>query len=101
MISTEQVKPVMNRGEVAIGFEKRWIARHRLVQEIDCLQLVRRRRGKPQNIVGARIELESDEIGGWLVLNSESLSRCDFGVQSFGDFLRDLALDCEEIIQIA
>ena len=24
--------------ELAIGFEKRWIARHRLVQQIDCLQ---------------------------------------------------------------
>ena len=34
-------------------------------------------------------------------LNSQFLGRCDFGVQSFGDFLRDLTLDCEQIIQIA
>ena len=54
-----------------------------------------------QDIVGARIKLESDEIVGRLFLNGQSLSRCDFGVQSFGDFLRDLALDCEQIIQIA
>ncbi len=45
------------------------------------------------DIIGARIELESDEISGWLLLNGQSLRGCDFGVQSFGDLLRDLTLD--------
>ena len=102
MVKAKEVKLVMNPGERAIGFEKRRIPRYSLVQQIDCLQRVRApAKARPNDIIGARIELESDEIGGWLFLNGQSLSRCDFGVQSFGDFLRDLTLDCEQIIQIA
>ena len=36
---------------------------------------------------------QGDEITGWLLLNNQSLRGCDFGVQSFGDRLRDLTLD--------
>ena len=101
MVKPIEVKLVMNHRELAIGFEKRWVARHRLVQEIDCLQRILPPPGNSPNIVGARIELESDEIVGGLFLNGQSLGRCDFGVQAFGDFLRDLALDRKQIIQIA
>ena len=97
----QEVKLVMNYRELAIGFEKRWVARHRLVQEINCLQRILPPPGNSPNIVGPRIELESDEIVGGLFLNGQSLGRCDFGVQAFGDFLRDLALDRKQIIQIA
>ena len=54
-----------------------------------------------ENIIGARIELESDEIGWLVCLNRHFLSSRDFGVKLFGDFLRDLALDGEQIVQIA
>ena len=54
-----------------------------------------------KNIIGARIEIESNEIARRLALNGQFLSRCDFGVKLLGNFLRDLALDCEQIIQIA
>ena len=37
MVKIKEVKLVMRQGELAIGFEKRWIARHSLVQQIDCL----------------------------------------------------------------
>src|SRR5439155_11793610 len=82
MVEPKEVKVVMSRGEEAISFEKRRIARHRLVQEIDYLQhvLLRRPAANSPNIIGARIELEGDEIVGGLFLNSQSLSRCDFGV---------------------
>src|SRR6266487_2508940 len=57
-------------------------------------------RNSPE-IVGARIELESDEIVGGLFLNRQCLRCRDPGAQSFGDFLRDLALDSEQIVYIA
>ena len=38
MVKFKEVKLVMSKGERAIGFEKRWIARHSLVQQIDSLQ---------------------------------------------------------------
>ena len=67
MVKAKEVKLVMNPGERAIGFEKRWIARHSLVQQIDCLQRVRApAKARPNDIIGARIEIESDEISGWL-----------------------------------
>ena len=72
----------------AISFEKRRIARHRLVKQIDCPQRVRvPAKARPNDIIRARIEFESDEISGWLFLNSQSLHGCDFGVQSFSDLL--------------
>src|SRR5216117_4020623 len=86
MVKAKKVNLVMNPGERAIGFEKRRIPRYCLVQQINCPQRVRvPAKARPNDIIGARIELESDEIGGWLLLNSQSLRGCDFGVQSFGD----------------
>ena len=100
----KQVKMVVSRGELAIRLEKRWIACHSLIQQIDCLQPIRFRRAterrRQKEIVGTRVKIERDEVGGWLALNGQFLSSCDFGVQSFGDSLRNLALDGEQIIQI-
>ena len=101
---SQRSKAGHDAGELAIRLEKRWIARHRLVQQIDCLQQIGcRRYGK-----------SSSEIDSWreyrdrkrqdrplVALNGQFLSGGDFGVKLFGDFLRDLTLDCEQIIQIA
>ena len=38
MVEAKKVNLVMTPGELAIGFEKRWIARYSSVQQIDCLQ---------------------------------------------------------------
>src|SRR5437763_1320131 len=40
MVKPKEVKLVMNHRELAIGLEKRWVARHRLVQQIDCVQRI-------------------------------------------------------------
>ena len=37
MVEAKEVKLVMSYGELAIRFEKRWITRHSLVQQIDSL----------------------------------------------------------------
>src|SRR5205823_2558895 len=102
MVEAKEVKLIMNPGELTIGLEKRRIARHSLVQQIDCPQRVRApAKSRANDIIGARIELESDEISGWLLLNSQSLRGCDSGFQSLGDCLRDLALDGEQLVYIA
>src|SRR5207244_1918757 len=104
MVKSREVKLVMSPGELTIRIEKRWIARHGLVQQIDCLTEIRHpaAKGCPRkHMTGARIEIESDEITGRPPLNRQFLSRRDFGVKLLSDFLRDLALDGEQIVQIA
>src|SRR5205814_1883027 len=54
-----------------------------------------------KNIIGARIQIKSNEIPGRFALNSHFLSGCNFGMKLVSDFLRDLALDCEHVVQIA
>ena len=54
-----------------------------------------------KNIIGARIKIESNEIAGRFALNGKFFSGCDFGVKLLSDSLRDLALDCEHVVQIA
>ena len=72
----------------------------RPVQQIDCLQIILLPAltfHVKSKILGARIEIERGEIGGWPALNGQRLSGRDFGVKSLRDFLRDLALDCEQV----
>src|ERR1051325_1877961 len=99
------VKKAVHLGEEAVRLEKRGIARDSLVQQIDCLQQIRSAfatEGRRQKeILATRVKIECDEVSRWLALNGQFLSSRDPGVQSFGDSLRDLTLDCEQIIQIA
>src|SRR5207302_9358944 len=105
MVSAKKVKVAMSRGEPAVRLEKRWIARHSLVQQVDCLQPSRSRvateRRRQKQIAAARVKIERGKVGGWLALNGQFLSRCDFGVQPFCDSLRNLALDRKQVIRIA
>src|SRR5437762_59020 len=104
MVKAREVKLVMSPGELTIRIEKRWIARHGLVQQIDCLTEIRHpaAKGCPRkHMTGARIEIESDEIAGRPAVNRQSLSSRDFGAKPLSDFLRNLALDGEQIVQIA
>ncbi len=56
---------------------------------------------RPQNnVLGARVKVEGCEVGGWLALDGQFLSSRHFGVKLLSDFLRDLALDCEYVIQV-
>src|SRR6184192_3458120 len=104
MVKAREVKLVMSPGELTIRIEKRWIARNGLVQQIDCLTEIRHpaAKGCPRkHMTGARIEIESDEIAGRPALNRQSLSSRDFGAKPLSDFLRNLALDRKQVVQIA
>src|SRR5438132_107995 len=104
MVKSREVKLVMSPGELTIRIEKRWIARHGLVQQIDCVTEIRHpaAKGCPRkHMNGARIEIESDEIAGRPALNRQSLSSRDFGAKPLSDFLRNLALDRKQVVQIA
>src|SRR6266513_1928096 len=99
------VKEAVHLGEEAVRLEKRGIARHSLVQQIDRLQQI----GSPfategrgeKEILAACVKIECDEVGGWLALNGPFLSSRDLGVQAFRHSLRDLALDGKHVVQIA
>jgi hypothetical protein len=73
MVMAKEVKLIMRPGEIAIRIEKRWIARHRLVQQIDYLREIGER--APPIIICARIKLESDEIAGRFAFDRQFLSR--------------------------
>src|SRR4029453_1683221 len=93
------VKEAVHVGEQAVRLEKRGIARHSLVQQIDCLEQIRSpfptERGREKKILATRVNIECDKVGGWLALNGQFLISREFGVQSFCDFFRNLALDGE------
>src|SRR5437762_5941843 len=104
MVKPREVKLVMSPGELTIRIEKRWIARHGLVQQIDCLTEIRHPAAKGcsrKHMTGARIEIEGNEIAGRPALNRQSLSSRDFGAKPLSDFLRNLALDRKQVVQIA
>src|SRR6266550_3960082 len=102
MVDPLEIKLIMSEGQLAIRIEKRWVARDSPVQQIDSLPVIRIRDIFPKkNVVGARIKIESNEIAGRFALNGKFLSGCNFGMKLVSDFLRDLALDCEHVVQIA
>src|SRR5437667_7721657 len=104
MVQATMVKLVMSPGELTIRIEKRWIARHSLVQQIDYPQEIRHPAAKccpRKNVIGERVEIESHEIAGRPALNGRFLSGRNFGVKLLSDFLRNLALDRKQVVQIA
>src|SRR5438094_3270304 len=102
MVDAIEIKLIMSKGQLAIRIQKRWVARDSPVQQIDSLPKIHYLAPSLQkNIIGARIQIKSNEIPGRFALNGQFLSRCNFGMQLLGDFLRDLALDCEHVVPIA
>src|SRR6266498_5216801 len=101
MVDPIEIKLIVSKGQLAIRIQKRWVARDSPVQQIDCLPIIRFKRFPKKDVIGARIKIESNEIAGRAALNGQFLSGCNFGMKLLGDFLRDLTLDCEQVIQIA
>src|SRR5437016_2352197 len=104
MVQATMVKLVMSPGELTIRIEKRWITRHSLVQQVDYLHQIRylaAKRCPQKNIIGSGIKIKSNEIAGRPALNGRFLSGRDFGVKLLSDFLRNLALDRKQVVQIA
>src|SRR2546427_1782009 len=102
MVDALEIKLIMSEGQLAIRIEKRWVARDGPVQQIDSLHEIHCPAVFPKkSIIGSRIKIESNEIAGRFVLNGKFLSGCNFGVKLLSDFLRDLALDCEHVVQVA
>src|SRR4029077_5319029 len=105
MVVASEVNGVMSEGELAKRIEKRWITGHSLIQQLDPLEQIRfclTTKARTQNkIFGAAVEIEGSEIACWPALDGHSLSGRNFGVKLLSDFLCDLALDREHLIQIA
>src|SRR5215831_10917392 len=73
MVVTEEIELVVNPGKLAIRLEKHCIMRDSLVQQIGRLQqipsLIRGVVPGENQILGATVEIESDQIGRWCVLD--------------------------------
>src|SRR6266487_7108566 len=105
MVVASEVNGVMSEGELAKRIEKRRIACDSLIQQVDPLEQIRfclTAKARIQNkIFRAVVEIERCEIGSRPALNGQFLSRRNFGVKLLSDFLCDLTLDCEHIVQVA
>src|SRR5205809_2223103 len=92
VVVAEDVKQIMNSGELAISFEVGRVSRERLVQEIGGFEqllfsTVAVGSGQ-ENIPGASVEIERGEIGRRGTLNRRFFGRRDFGVKLLCYLLR-------------
>src|SRR5438552_1840820 len=105
MVVASEVNGVMSEGELAKRIEKRRIACDSLIQQLDPLEQIRfclTTEARIQNkIFRAVVEIEGCEIGSRPALNGQFLSGRNFGVKLLSDFLCDLTLDCEDVVQVA
>src|SRR5947207_629835 len=101
MVVTEEIKEVVSRGEQAIRFEKRWITRDSLVQEISRLQEICFRTPARENIFGSSVEFESGDVICGSSLNSSLFACRKAGLQLLGNRSCDLTLNREYIGDIA
>src|ERR1051326_5989064 len=94
MVVTNQVKAVVGRSEQAICFEKGWIMRDSLVQQISGLQQVRFRIPARESI-GSSIEIKGRDVicGGLLHLGLFACRKP--GLQLAGNRCGDLTLNRE------
>src|SRR5262245_57456417 len=95
----------LSERELAICLEERWIARHGLLQQIGCLQQIgspisagKRRQKK---IFGVGVEIEGSDIRRRRLFNGTLLGWRKLRLQLVGDGFCDLALDRENVCQIA
>src|SRR5262249_30168644 len=95
----------MSISELAIRLKKGWITGDNLVQQMGSLQQFRFRvtakAGHQQKILRVSVEIEGNQIGSWWALDGEFFGDRDFSVKFFGDFLRDVTLDNEDVLRIA
>ena len=105
VVHSQGVEIVMNRDELAIRVEKRWIVCHSLVQQIRLPATKfpsRSAKCVTQKIFLARaVKIEGNEIPRSACAQSPIFQQRDFGVKLLSDFLRNLALDSEQVFQIA
>src|SRR5262245_60934469 len=95
----------LSESELAICMEERWIARHGLLQQIGCLKQIgspisagKRRQKK---IFGVGVEIKGSDIRRWRLFNGTLLGWRKLRLQLVGDGFCDLALDRENVCQIA
>src|SRR5712664_529398 len=101
MVVAKEVKLVMSVGELAIRSKKGWITGDYLVEQIRGLQQFRfgitAKARHQQKIFRARVQIEGGQIGSLWAFDGQFFSDRDFGVELFGNFLRDLTLDNEQV----
>src|SRR5436309_15067296 len=91
VVVAEDVKQIMNSGELAISFEVGRVSRERLVQEIGAFEQLLFSTvavgSAQENIPGASVEIERGEIGRRGMLNRRCVGRRAFGAQLICDLL--------------
>src|SRR6266550_9200511 len=95
----------MRKNQLAICSVERWVARGRALEELDCLREVLVLEcacaGRQEESFGAAVLIEGNKIGRRSLLDGFLLVRRELRLQLLGDGLGDLALDDEDIGQIA
>src|SRR5437667_12271450 len=79
------------------------IARDRLIQQFNGLQKIvfvgAAKRRSTQQLISARVKIESREIGSGRSLDRSLLARSKFGAELISNRLGDFTLNCKDVIQ--
>src|SRR6266481_4869864 len=102
MVVAKEIKRVMSEGELAMRIKKGWITCDGLVQQIDRLEVTRFTvRWRQKNIFGARVEIERGDVSCLWAFPGALFAWRKLCLQLVGNGLGDLALNGEDIGQIA
>src|SRR5947209_215323 len=90
--------------KLAMSLEKRWIARHRLGQQVSRLQQHLPMGGGVGDgkiqCLSVTIKVESYQVDRWGLLDYRFFTRRKFGLKCIGDGFGDLALNSKDVRQI-
>src|SRR5262245_42349097 len=103
MVEPNAIEILVNSGEQQIRKKKRTIALDSLIKQLNGLGRLGHAGLKcnselREQFSGLRVKLEGAEIARRFTFNRQFLSRRDFRTELDGNFLRNLALNREQII---
>src|SRR2546422_8095339 len=105
VVGAEEVKQIVRVSQLAVSEEKLRITRYRLVQQINSLQQILSGSGgetcRKNESLGATVEIERCDVRRERLLDRALFTRRKFCLELVGYSLRDLALNCKHVCEIA
>src|SRR5262249_50344702 len=105
MVAQHRKRPAVSKDELVVGLEKGWVSPHGLIKKLNrllhVLLISRTEADREEPTLGLSIKVESGQVGGGRFFNRRLLVRRKLRLQLLGDGLGDLALDGEDIRQVA
>src|SRR5215813_15513745 len=103
MVEAEKIELFVCVCELTVRLQKRGIARHGLVQQVDRLQQIcfqTAAETQLEKVLGAIVQIESNEIACWRPFNGQFLGGRNFCAKALSHRLRKLTLGRKHVVQI-